>query len=357
MIPLSATMYGYNLLGNTITAPRSDQTYKIAITDSANQKMLGTLELSEGPAYGMDIVLKVAAGWGIASLVAVAIAALAGWLISRRMSAPVVALTGAARQMADGNLSVRANTTTHDEFGEMARAFNEMAGQVEQTVEALKRFVSDAAHELHTPLTALHTNLDLLEDHQQPAESAGAYLGQMREQLNRLEALTTGLLDLSRIESGTGHDGIETLDMVILLRQVVEPYASQAEQSSLDFALDLPDGPVNVLASPGQLVRAVSNLLDNAIKFTPPGGCVSAALVVDDAQVCLTVADSGIGIPSEDLPLIFTRFHRGRNAAGFPGSGLGLAIVKAIAEQASGQVEVDSSPAGTRFTLTLPLAN
>jgi HAMP domain-containing protein len=121
----------------------------------------GTLRFSNGPAYGLDIVAGVARGWALASLVAVALAALVGWRISRSVSRPVLALTAATARMATGDLAVRVTVARRDEFGQLAASFNRMAHQLAGTIAALRRFVADAAHELHTPLTALHTDLEL----------------------------------------------------------------------------------------------------------------------------------------------------------------------------------------------------
>ena len=124
--------------------------------------MEGYVELSEGPAIGREILTSVAWGWAGSSAVAVLIAAGVGWLISRRLSIPLLALTGATSRMAEGELSTRAQVVRKDELGQLATSFNEMAARVENTVVTLRRFVADAAHELHTPLTALRTNLDLM---------------------------------------------------------------------------------------------------------------------------------------------------------------------------------------------------
>ncbi len=175
-------------------------------------------------------------------------------------------------------------------------------------------------------------------------------------QVRRLELLTEGLLDLSRIEAGE-RAARDPVALVPLVQEVSELYASQAEQAGLAFELALPDGPVTVWGDEAQLRRALGNLLDNGIKFTPEGGAVRVALCREEAGgwALLSVEDSGIGIPTDDVPFLFSRFHRGRNAAAYPGSGLGLAIVKAIVEGLGGQVAVENAAPGTRFTLRLPV--
>ncbi len=355
VFPVAGTMFGFDLQGSgTIVQTRSTQVYTQALV-STEGKLLGSITLSEGPAYGLDIVLGVARGWAVASLVALLIAALAGWWVSRRMSAPLLVLTDGTRRMASGDLSARVAVAQQDEFGLLAASFNRMAEQVEDTVLMLKRFASDAAHELRTPLTALHTYLELAGEEQAAGAVPVQSLEQALEQVKRLETLTNDLLDLSRIESGANGAPLEDIELCALLREASEPYASQAEQSETAFTLELPEGEVRLQGHSAQLRRALGNLLGNALKFTPPGGSVSVRLVEEGGQARLSVEDSGIGVPEEDLPYLFNRFHRGRNATAYPGSGLGLAIVKAIAQAHGGGVSAENTPTGARFTLRLPV--
>jgi signal transduction histidine kinase len=148
---------------------------------------------------------------------------------------------------------------------------------------------------------------------------------------------------------------------------VGEQYASRAEQAGLAFQLSLPESPVSVQGDAAQLRRALGNLLDNAVKFTPRGGAIHLGMHRDDgdggdggdggdATAVLWVQDTGPGIPEEDLSRLFQRFHRGSNAAGYPGSGLGLAIVKAIVERHHGQARAENTYPGARFTVRLPIA-
>ncbi len=331
---------------------RSNLVVLQSIKDGSGQP-LGTLQLSNGPAYGLDIVESVARGWTIASAVAVVLAALAGWLMSRSVSGPVLALSAVTARMAGGDLSARADAGRHDELGQLAGSFNGMAERVEGTISALRRFVGDAAHELHTPLTALNTDLELAATEPDPATRADL-IGRARDQVARLEALTTSLLDLSRLEAGAGQSEQAPVDLVDLVHQVSEPYASRAEQAGLDFCLDLPATPVTVRGEAAQLAGALGNLLDNACKFTPAGGEIAVALRCSDSWAEVTVQDTGIGIPADDLGQLFGRFHRARNAADYPGNGLGLAIVKAIAEAHGGEVRAEDTGHGARFALRLP---
>jgi signal transduction histidine kinase len=174
-------------------------------------------------------------------------------------------------------------------------------------------------------------------------------------QLKRLEALTNDLLDLSRLEAHAVDEHRKLVDLVALVREISEAFASRAEQAGISFSVEAPDQPVRALVNETQFRHAISNLLDNAIKFTPENGSITVSVRRDGDQVELSVNDTGIGIAAEDLPQLFNRFHRGRNAAPYPGSGLGLAIIKAIIDGHHGQINVESSETdGTRFALRVP---
>lgn len=336
------------------TTARSNQIVSAPIINEAGV-LFGHVQLSDGPAYGTEIVNGVAQAWALSSAVAVLLAVGVGFIISRRISAPLLALTDVTIRMTGGDLTARAAVGSEDEVGILGKSFNQMAGRVEETITTLRRFVADAAHELHTPLTALRTNLELVasEDHWQ---TRALFIERAQAQVSRLEALTTDLLELSRIESGEmPHNGqTTTLDLTVLLRETSELYASQAEQAGIDFHMDIPQQAVTIHAHEGQLRRALCNLLENAIKFTPPGGTITIGLCQRAAMIEVWVQDTGIGIPEDDLPQLFSRFHRGRNALSIPGSGLGLAIVKAIAEYHHGQVMAENIGQGARLSLRLP---
>lgn len=330
--------------------PRSHRTVSVPMRDSQKGVAYGSVQLSEGPALGIAILTSVAWGWATASVVAVLVAAGVGWYISRRISAPVLALTAVTARMAQGDLSSRAALTSQDELGQLARAFNEMADQVETTVTALHRFVADAAHELYTPLTALRADLELAAQ-EQDAAAQRQFVQRAQATLLRLQSLSHNLLSLSRLEGQAGEEPTEPLDLAAWVTQRAEVYASQADQAGLTLSIHVPEDFLCVQANAEQVQRAVNNLFENACKFTPAGGEVAILVQRVDHYAQLSVSDTGIGIPPDDLPQLFNRFHRGRNATGYPGSGLGLAIVKAIMDQQGGQVWVERTTPGTRFTL------
>ncbi len=355
-IQVNGSLFGFALNTDVpMKTARSNLKIAEAILDRQNNHVLGTIQLSEGPAYGNAILTSVARGWALASAIAVLLAALIGWFVSRRISAPVLALTNATTNMTQGDLSSRADIKGRDELGQLARSFNEMADQVETTVSTLRRFVSDAAHELRTPLTALRTNLDLAMEEKNAADRA-IFVERAQAMVKRLEELNTNLLDLSRLETN-GHTLKESVtDMKKLLQQRNEFYASQAEQAGLVFEVELPSMPVIIRADESQITRVMDNLVDNACKFTPQNGTIRVSLSQQNDDAVFSVSDTGIGIPADELLQIFNRFHRGRNTTAYSGSGLGLAIVKAIVAAHNGRVEAQSAGEGrgSQFLIRLP---
>ncbi len=347
-----ATPYGLGLNAEaSADGHRSDQVARQPFYDRQGETV-GYVELSEGPAYGRQILGSVTRGWALASSVAVLLAAIAGWLTSRRITSPLLSLAQVTASMAAGDLGARADVSREDEFGTLARSYNHMADRVERMVDTLRRFVCDAAHELHTPLATLRTDLEMVQQASLPGQDKR--VARAQAQVERLEALTTGMLDLSRIESNASQETFVPVLLTTLTQEVGELYASRAEQAGLTFEMLLAESPVRVCGNEGQLRCVLTNLLDNAIKFTLPGGHVWLGLCRKEDVAVLWVEDTGIGIPEADMPLLFQRFHRGRNTAAFAGNGLGLAIVKAIVEGHDGQVQAESTEQGTRFTLRIP---
>jgi signal transduction histidine kinase len=222
-------------------------------------------------------------------------------------------------------------------------------------VTTLRRFVADAAHGIGTPLTALQADLELAQS-RAGSDDERRLVDRALVQSRRLEDLSSRLLRLSRIETSDALTPPERLDLDSLARHVADAFASRADQAEIDLQLDLPGAEVVVLGYPERLRTAIGDLLDNALKFTPGGGTVTLGLRAQAGTARLWVADTGIGIPASDLPAVFDRFHRGSNAAAYEGSGLGLSIVRATAELHRGTVAAESSPAGSRFEMVLPLA-
>ncbi len=349
--------FGFYLNGvDALQNSRSDLVVSETIRDSQNSKNLGTVTLSDGPAYGSAVIASIVKGWVPASVIAVLLAAAVGWFISRRFSAPVLALTDVTSHMAQGDLSSRAGTKSQDEFGQLAHSFNEMADQVETTITTLRTFVSDAAHEINTPLTALKTNLELAVNEDDPAQRE-EFVHRAIEQNERLENLANELLDLSRLEAFHSIRDFESFDLHNLVTQVAERFASRAEQAGRKFNLLLPDHEIPLWGSRQQIQRTLENLLENALKFTQADGSITLEVGQNVQDVILKISDTGIGILPDDLPYLFQRFHRGHNSSEFSGNGLGLAIARAIVKLHEGTIEVQSAGEGKGSTFSIRLPN
>jgi len=313
------------------------------------------IRVSEGPSSGGSLMGSVIVALAVAAVAAVVAAALAGLWISSRIARPLTLLAAASDRMAGGDLGTRAEVAGDDEIGRLARSFNQMATQVEATVTALQRFVSDAAHQLGTPLTALRTDLELLQD-TAGDEGDKRRLDRALAQEQRLEDLGRGLLQLSRLESPDASRPGRPVDLAGLLEAAADAVSSRAEQAGLDLEVAVPDAPVVVIADPERLRTAVENLVDNAIKFTPPGGHVTCGVGAENGSALIWVCDDGPGISAADTERVFQRFYRAPGTAGRPGSGLGLAIVLAAAKASGGSVRVAPADAGTRMEIRLPLS-
>ncbi|MEI8082990.1 MAG: HAMP domain-containing sensor histidine kinase [Actinomycetes bacterium] len=319
---------------------------------------VASIEVSEGVSSGGTLMRGVVVALVVAALCAVAAAALLGYWISSRITRPLLHLAAASDAMAAGNLGVRADIEGNDEIGRLARSFNEMSGRVEVTVAALRRFASDAAHQLGTPLTALRTDLEVLrETSTSPQDQRLLDRALLQEQ--RLEALGSGLLQLSRLESPDADRKLQAVDVGNLISVAADAFASRAEQAGLDLDVVHPQAPVLAIGDPERLREAVENLLDNAVKFTPSGGSVQVGVRcgVDSDRALIWVSDTGPGISTADRERVFERFYRARDVADRPGSGLGLAIVQAAVQSCGGTVRLVHTDIGTRIELLVEAVN
>ena len=325
--------------------------------------IVGYIQLSERPDYRSEVVGSLVHALVWAGLTAMAIASATGWFMSRNLTAPLRALGGVARRMESGDLSARAETERQDEIGELATQFNAMAERLEDSFQvlaedrdALRGFVADAAHELRTPITALKTFNELLtEQGEADAAARGEFLCESKAQIERLDWLTKNLMDLSKMDAGLlGLDVLEH-DLGQVVHRALLSFRPQAKAAGIKLSGALPQGPVLVDLDVARVHQVLTNLLSNALKFTPGGGSVTVGMRTTDEHAAVWIQDTGLGIPREELPHIFERFYRGGQGRTRGGSGLGLAIVRGIVEAHGGQVWAESQPGeGSCFTFQLP---
>jgi two-component system sensor histidine kinase MprB len=258
---------------------------------------------------------------------------------------PVRRLTAAAETVtATGNLTERVAVGGGDELGRLATRFNGMLAALEESVGRQRRLVADASHELRTPLTAARTNVDLVREGKLPEDEVRHALDEASTELDSLTSLVSDLVELARGEERKLR--IEDVQLDDIVQSAVERARARAPEATFVTSL----APVRVSVDPVLVERAIGNLLDNAVKYSPPGAPIEVS--VRDGEV--VVADQGPGIAEEDLPRIFDRFYRAASARAKPGAGLGLAIVREAAEAHGGKATAESGAAGARFRLSLP---
>ncbi len=283
-----------------------------------------------------------------------------GLLLANQALRPVDRITSAAEQIAQGDLTERVPTpATMDEIGRLAATFNHMISRLQAAFERQKQFTSDASHELRTPLAVMRGDIEISLRRERSPEEYQRVLTSNLEEIVRLSRLIEDLLMLARADSGRVELKCEPVGLDKLCRQMADYIVPLAHQREQELIYDSPKTEVTINADLQRIKQLLLNLLDNAIKYTEPGGKISLGLKVEDDRAVITVADSGRGIPDEDLPHIFDRFFRrsgntaDRSAAGF---GLGLSIVKWIVESHDGEIETKSkSGEGTTFIVKLPL--
>ena len=284
--------------------------------------------------------------FGVAGVIG---AAAAGWAVARNGLRPVRRLTRNVERIARTEDLQPLPVEGDDEVARLATAFNDLLVAVSASRDRQRRLVADAGHELRTPLTSLRTNLDLLlQADASGGLDAGArseLLEDVRAQIEEMSTLVGDLIELARDEP------LRTVVEQVDLADVVDRAVARARRRGTDLTFDVETEPWWVTGEPASLERAVTNLLDNAVKWSPPGGAVRIRL----NHGTLTVDDQGPGIAPGDRDQVFERFYRSEESRSMPGSGLGLSIVRQVIERHSGNVRVDENDlGGTRMVLQLP---
>ena len=340
--------------------PPPAQGPQVTVPVQYDDQVVGYVQMTNRFTFFAEPLLAIRRALMVAGLGAVLVAVLLGFLMSRTLTAPLMALESATQQMEEGDLAVRAPETV-GEIGDLSRRFNRMAARLQATFadlaaerDALRRFIADASHELRTPLTALRQFIEILQGQAggEP-ETRSEFLGESQRQLERLQWMTGHLLDLSRLEGGVAALDIAKHDLSDLLEEALSPFRSTAAAKQIELRLSVPDGLDSIWCDRASLGMALANLLDNALKFTQPGGFVELAATAEAHATLLTVSDNGPGIQPADQEQIFERFYRGEISEQLPGAGLGLAIVKSAVEAHGGTVNVENRD-GAIFAIELP---
>ncbi len=346
-------------------------THIFKFTDPDGVKPAWYLEVSLSAPYTtrnstiMGVVGFLIITAGSALLLAIVVSS----VLARRFTTPLRRLTDAARALAEGDLARRVPAdrarTGGAEIAELSRQFNAMADQVEETMDVIRRdrdisreFLADVSHELRTPLAALRTFNELLQEKAGSDVAARTeFLESSAQQIERLDWLAQNLLELSKLDSGLIRLDLRPDDLRATVLSAVEQAQVSAGRRGLSLVAEVPESPLVTRHDPQRVGQALTNLIGNALKFTPRGGSVRVVLSPHTRGARIQVIDTGVGIDAHELPHVFERFYRGSraNEARGSGSGLGLAIVRSVVEMHGGRIMVESRVGnGATFTVTLP---
>ena len=345
------------------TAPTDEEGAITEPITTSDGKVVGKVRLW---VLGSDVLLtktdtafreKTIDAMFLAAAIAVAISVMMGLFVSRMLTNPIRRITGTAKQIRDGDLSARTNMRGDDEIDQLGETFDEMATSLEKDLKHERRLTSDVAHELRTPLMAMLATVEAMQDGVYPTDNE--HLETVASETRRLARLVQQMLDLSRMENHTAPMNIEAVDMVELVRGIVnaqEPLFHERDLR-LRFADETQGKMPFIKVDPDMITQCVINLMSNAMRYTPEGGWVIVTVGLDRKHLTISVSDTGIGIAKEDLSRIFGRFwradaSRAREAGGL---GVGLAVTKQIVERHHGFISVESElEKGTTFTIHLP---
>ncbi len=336
---------------------------------------------------GVQSAILYASAWrqlmvyAVVGLIIVFCAVTAALLIARSIGRPVRLLSFAAEEFGGGNFSARAPADGRDEISRLGMNFNAMAERLQKRQERYaeldrlkSEFVSTVSHELRTPLTTIKALTRLLMRDGLDEKKKRDYVETISVECDRQIDLVLNLLDLSRIEGGVLRVTHDRVDVQEVISSVVKSEARSAEKRGHDLRFDSNLEVPPVCADPKELRRVLSNIVENAIKYTPDGGRIVLSVVNEDSHVAISVTDNGRGIPPEDMPILFDKFHRGRPAphseamrdattdaefledADVSGVGLGLYLARNVMEQMGGRITVESEVGrGSTFKLHLPV--
>ncbi|HEV7588556.1 MAG TPA: HAMP domain-containing sensor histidine kinase [Longimicrobium sp.] len=319
-------------------------------------------EARERVQYAAEIARNARNTTLVALALALALTVVVGLLMTRALLRPIGELRRGMARVAEGDFdpNVHVPTERTDEIGDLARSFSTMTAQLAELDRLKAEFVSVASHEIKTPLSVIRGYVSLLIDgiYGAVTEQQKKTLESVSDQVDRLTRLVHRLLDISRFEAGGGRLELRRINVRDFLDELTGGFHVLAFQNGIDFTVHVADdAPVNVEGDPDRLNEVLGNILSNAFKFTGHGGRITLDARRDGAGLAVEVRDTGVGIPSDKLPMIFEKFYQVDNSAQprSAGSGLGLAIAREIVEAHGGTITAESEAGkGTRFRVTLP---
>ena len=324
-----------------------------------NGKQVGTLlvarrDLWFNPAENL-FLQRTNQALALGALGALFVAMVIGALLAQTLTRPLQALTNAAQKIAQGQLEQQVEVTSQDEIGELALAFNRMSQEVARSNQMRRQMTADIAHDLRTPLTVIGGYVESMRDGVlQPTEQR---LALIYTEIERLQRLVGDLRVLTQADAGELPLNPQSIAPVQILERAAQIYQHHAEQQQVTLTAQAPAELPNIRVDEARMLQVLDNLISNALRYTPPGGQITLGAHISPGGVTLSVRDTGSGIPPEELPLIFNRFHRADKSRHTETgqSGLGLAIVRALIEAQHGRVWAESREgAGTVVFMEMP---
>ncbi|USL44395.1 sensor histidine kinase [Priestia megaterium] len=278
--------------------------------------------------------------------------------VSKKLSNPLIKMEKATRAIARGNLETKVNITSKDEVGSLAQAINDLSIELNNYRRNRSEFLANISHELRTPTSYLKGYAQLLKKHQyKNKEELESYSGIIESEAERLAKLIQDLFELSKMEEGRLELYLQHVDLEEIIEQSVKKVMLKAKEKNLDLSYNIEDELPLIFSDGSRIEQVLFNLLENAVNYTEKGSVYLSTWLEKD-HVCILIQDTGIGIPEDELPFIFDRFHRVEKSRSrkMGGTGLGLSIVSEIIKLLKGSIEVQSkSENGTSFLISLPL--
>ena len=335
----------------------------VPITDFVTGRNLGIVITSRPIDATGRVLTKLSNIFLTVSLLAMAISVVVVAIPVRRQSDPLKQMANAARSFGHGDLEARVKLEEGypEEVEDLARAFNNMASELQKSEYQRKEFVANVSHELKTPMTTIAGYVDGILDGTIPEQRHRYYLQIVSEETKRLSRLVRSMLDISRLQDqgGIPEDKKIHFDMEECAGQVLLTFEQKITKKRLNVDVDMPAHPVYTNASEDMVTQVIYNLIDNAVKFCPEGGVLGLKIKEGGSKVYVSVSNTGDTIPAEELPLVFDRFHKidKSRSQDRDGWGLGLYIVKTIVCSHGENISVSSRDGVTEFTFTMPLVN
>jgi heavy metal sensor kinase len=337
----------------TLTVPEHHHDVRVAYGAIGPKTIMQIGQSLKDDKEFMEITREI---FGVTLVALMGVAGLIGWFMARRALQGVEEVTQTATEISKGALETRVPVKARgDEIDRLATTFNSMLDRIHALITGMREMTDNIAHDLRSPISRIRGFAEMTLTTRGSLDEYETMAANTIEECDRLLGMINTMLDITETEAGAGRTTREAVDLSALVQDARELFQPLADDKGIALAADVPAG-VLVLGDVQRLQRMVANLLDNAVKYTAPGGRVTVTMRSDARTVFVTVSDTGIGISESDLPQIFNRFYRGDRSRSQAGSGLGLSLAQAIASAHGGSITVSSSPGkGSTFTVTLPM--